>query len=178
MSGHRKCAVANVALLGVVIDMGCSRAPAPPAPVTPAVRAQLRTQIPGRDLSRIPPEVQELSVEPLSSPQSEGNARLRVRFADGEPVPPRLSFDAGGQLVTLTDDGTGADEQANDRVFSSFATVNVDELRANTQRLAAARTSQPVDVFRDRRKAGREFTLDIEGLRPGRRFPFVPVGNP
>jgi len=169
-------------VVGILSALAACRQPAapaaPPSPPTKEQVAGLRTQIPGRDLARDPPIVQELTVQPLQTPSAAGNALLRVRFAEDERLPNKLSFHADDAIVTLADDGTGGDESAGDRVFSATTTLDLDSLRASQQRLAASRTAQPVDVFKDRRKVPRELKLDPALIRPGGRFTFTPVGDP
>ena len=141
------------------------------------------TSVPGsatinRGMNSDLPDVEAIWAEPLSEPAPEGNVLLVVRFANGPQLEQRLSFQIGGSDIVLRDDGIGGDKQAGDGRFSAIVRLDLDELRANQNRVQELQRKLgphlTVPVFEGRQKvAERQILLpesigsdDIVQLRP------------
>ena len=88
-----------------------------------------------RGLSADLPDIEAIWAEPLGEPAPEGNVLLVVRFANGPQLERRLAFPIGSGDIVLRDDGTGGDKEAGDGRFSAIAMLDLDELRANQNRV-------------------------------------------
>ena len=82
---------------------------------------------------RSPPEVEEASIQVLLEPVPEGNARLLVRFKE-KPARQGLVIEGGAGPTALRDDGAGADERADDGLFSAFVNFDAEEYEAEQER--------------------------------------------
>src|SRR5262245_56237039 len=84
-------------------------------------------------LMRHPPDVEEVSIQILTTLRSEGNARLRVRYKktlDSKTLP----IQGGDHATLLRDDGLGADERAGDGVYSAFVNFDAQEYMREQRR--------------------------------------------
>ena len=98
------------------------------------------TSVPGaatikRSMSSDLPDIEAAWAEPLSEPAPEGNVLLVVRFANGPQLEGQLAFQIGGSDIVLRDDGIGGDKEAEDGRFSAIVGLDLDELRANQNRV-------------------------------------------
>ncbi len=96
------------------------------------------------------PDIEAIWAEQLSEPGPEGNVLLVVRFANGPHLERRLALQIGGSDIVLRDDGIGGDRQAGDGMFSAIAKLDLDELRANQNRIQELQ-----------RKLGRHLTVPV-----------------
>ena len=100
--------------------------------------------------TRSPPEVEEASIQVLLEPVPEGNARLLVRFKE-KPARQGLVIEGGAGPTALRDDGAGADERADDGLFSAFVNFDAEEYEAEQERRSdVARRMVEVPVFKNR----------------------------
>src|SRR5262245_37246847 len=103
-------------------------------------------------LMRSPPDPLEVSIELLSAPVEEGNARLRVRFKD-KTERKSLVIEGGAGPTLLRD----ADERAGDGVFSAFVHFDAKAQEVELERRARATGRfKEVPVFRNRQLVGTE----------------------
>src|SRR5262245_38575285 len=99
-------------------------------------------------LMRSPPEPLEVSIELLSVPVEEGNARLRVRFKE-KLDRKALVIEGGAGPALLRDDGDG--------LFSAIVHFDAKAYEAELERRArAAGRVKEVPVFRNRQLVGSE----------------------
>ncbi len=124
------------------------------------------------------PDIEAIWAEPLSEPSPEGNVLLVARFANGPQLERRLAFQIGKRDIVLRDDGIGGDKQAGDGRFSAIARLDLDELRANQNRIQELQRKLgrhlTVPVFEGRQKVAERRILlpdsngpdDILQLRP------------
>jgi len=130
---------------------------------------------------RSPPEVTEVSIQLLVTPNPEGNARLRVRFKDKMKLR-ALAIEGGRGPVALRDDGIGADERMGGGTYSAFVNFDAGEYAAELERRAeVARKVRQVPIFKNRVLVGKKRLEIPRAMRfaPGeivRIFPFE--GNP
>lgn len=123
-------------------------------------------------LMRSPPEVAEASIQLLTTPRSEGNARLLVSFK--ERVAQRgLVIQGGAGPTLLRDDGSGADARAGDGEFSAFVNFDVAGYEAELKRRAdLGRKFGEVPVFKNRTLVGKKRMEPMREMRfkDGERF--------
>jgi hypothetical protein len=81
---------------------------------------EVARQIPGRDLSRNPPNILSMRVFPIAA-SSNQFARLEVQV--GEDLPRVLKFIWNDRVNTLRDNETNGDRVAGDHVYSAFIDV-------------------------------------------------------
>ena len=141
------------------------------------------TPVPGpatinRGMNSDLPDIEAIWAEPLSEPAPEGNVLLVVRFANGPQPEQRLAIQIGGSDIVLRDDGIGGDKQAGDGSFSAIVRLDLDELRANQNRVQELERKLgrhlTVPVFEGRQKVAERRILlpdsnvsdDIVQLRP------------
>ncbi|HEX2837280.1 MAG TPA: hypothetical protein VHN77_04030, partial [Phycisphaerales bacterium] len=129
---------------------------------------------------RLPPAVEDATIERLAAPNNDGNALLEVKFEAGDPRTAKgVSIFPEGKEVRLVDNGAGADRAAGDGVFSSFIQFDFAEAArardAEMKRLSGQR--EPRNIFRNRHIIGVENTK--AALERFRKFPAgadIPVG--
>jgi hypothetical protein len=134
-----------------------------------------------RDFRRVPPRVASMTAQLLQKPQPVVKALLRVRFEQGERVPPRLlvHLDEGDRL--LRDDGHRGDEHAGDGVYSVVLDLDLARLERNQQMyLQDGQGPQTrVPIFEDRVLKGDAPPrwIDFSALRRGDviAFPDIPL---
>jgi hypothetical protein len=111
--------------------------PTPAARVTQAQREAVMHQIPGRDLSLVPPKIGSMQVLPVAG----GQSRLEVTF--GEAMPPTLDFIHDDAIVTLRDDGAAGDLQAKDGRYSALLAAGTGAPDGLSVSRSAATTTPP-----------------------------------
>jgi hypothetical protein len=107
-------------------------------------------------LSRLPPAVSRATVQLLAAPTRQGNAVLRVQFADRRSRG-SLVIAAGPGAAPLRDDGVGPDTKAADGVYAAVVQVNAAQfVREQQRRVAWGRSVKTVPVFSGRAIKGYE----------------------
>jgi hypothetical protein len=160
---NRGCQQAIVVLLAIV----CGCQPIKESPEEPVLKFDPA-------LMRLPPEIEQASIEMLKAPNYQGNARLRVHFK--QSVGKRSLVIQGGQGPTLLrDDGLLADQNADDGIYSAF--VNFDKAAYETEwkrRAGIAPEGVEVPIFKNRRIVGKK-RLDIPPFKPLKPDQIVPL---
>ena len=117
-------------------------APGAPPPFDPA-------------LSRSPPAVASASVELLAQPSAQGNALLRVRFAD-QRKGGSLVIQGGPGPTLLRDDGVAPDQGAGDGLYAAQVQVNASQFsREQQRRLDLSLLVQTVPEYQQRQLIAR-----------------------
>lgn len=115
------------------------------------------------------PEVKAISAEPLSEPAQDGNVLLVVRFASKPQLDRTIGLRLDGREVLFRDDGMDGDIQAGDGKYSAIVGLNLNELRANQNRIRELQKSLgralTIPVFEGRQRVAEEPALqsDLEG---------------
>ncbi len=82
------------------------------------------------------PEITSLSATPLSTPTSQGNAKLFVRFASGSNVGSQVTAFIDDHDVLLRDDGQGGDSAGGDGKYTGIINLDFNQLAANQNRVS------------------------------------------
>lgn len=172
------CIVASATL-----SLALAQTPEPPPRLTVD---QLAGQIPGRDLSIDPLQVEDSSYEILPQAVPGGNAVLELRFhrLEGRSLPAKLAIalDTAQQQTWLRDDGAYPDRLAFDGLYHGVIPVNLAQVvnrRLKAERLQLVRNGfVRVSPFQGRQKmAPRDFLMPgVLDLLPGKRIPFGGFG--
>ncbi|HEV2706113.1 MAG TPA: choice-of-anchor X domain-containing protein [Pyrinomonadaceae bacterium] len=99
-------------------------------PVERTASAQTTT-----NLADNPPEISSMTASPLSTPTSQGNAQLVVKFVAGTALGSQVTARIDDRDVLLRDDGQGGDALAGDGKYSGIINLNFQELANNQSRI-------------------------------------------
>jgi hypothetical protein len=129
-----------------------------------------------RNLSTHPPHVLHVKARLLPKPVAAGNSLIEVAVAQDEVLPPGFALHLENSTVVLRDDGLAGDARAGDRVYSSFAPLDVAALKRNQDRLRKLRDQVgklAMPVYRGRQRVARVPLPDefFEPLVPGAVVP-------